>query len=93
MATSCQHAETFAVAGKGMVESAAEIYPEAVLQGAARSQDRSARGQPESLDDLLRIREFEAHALAGRERIVFQFFARTPAYARATRLHRWPARE
>jgi hypothetical protein len=76
------HAEAFAVAGKRVVESTADIDSEAVFQGALSGENRSAGSQPESSDGRLRIGNFQAHALAGAERVVLELihpFARVHA--------------
>src|SRR5438128_2529720 len=76
------HAETFAMARKGVMEAAPDIDAEAILQSALRRKNRSACREPESLDDRLRIRNFQAHAFAGAELIVVELvhpFARVHA--------------
>ncbi len=47
------HAEAFAMVGKGMVESAAEAEADAVLQRAASGQDGAAGVEPESVHQFV----------------------------------------
>ena len=67
------HAEAFAVAGECVVESAADVESETVLQGAARRENRSARREPEASHRSLGVRNFQSHALASAQRVVLEF--------------------
>jgi len=67
------HAEAFAVVGKGVVEAAADARGKAIGQGALSGEDGAAGGKPEGFDGFFRIRDFEAHLLGGRERASFKF--------------------
>ncbi len=56
-------AEALAVAGKGVVEAAADIEPDARLEGQARRQDGAARRQPEGLHHLPRVGDLQPQDL------------------------------
>ena len=56
-----------------MMKSAAQIRTESVAQRRLPSQDRSACGQPDGLNQLLRIRHLQFHDFAGGERTGLQF--------------------
>src|SRR5689334_6689066 len=45
-------AEAFAVAGIGVVEAAANVAPEAVLEGGCGGEDGAAGGEPEGADEF-----------------------------------------
>src|SRR5207245_9085103 len=66
------HAKTLPMPGERVVESAADIDSETVLQCALCGENRTARSQPESSDGRLRIENFQAHAFAEAEPIVLQ---------------------
>src|SRR5262249_33442139 len=61
-------AETLAVPGEGVMKSAAEIEPDALLQCQACRQNRAAGYQPEGIHHALGIRDFEAQDLVIAER-------------------------
>ncbi len=50
-----------------MVEAAADIHGHAVAQGQVSRENRAARRQPESLDQLRRIRHLHLHLFHGGE--------------------------
>src|SRR5260370_42588638 len=54
-------AEAFAVAGIGVVEAAANVATEAILQGGFGCDDGAAGGQPEGADEFGGIGKFECH--------------------------------
>ena len=66
-------AKPLAMFGIGMMKSAAEIRTESVAQRRLRSQDGSARRQPNGFHQFRRIRNFQTHDVAGRECAGFQF--------------------
>ena len=67
-----QHAETFAVAGIGVVESPAQIGGEAVAEGVTPGERRASGCEPEASHRRDRDRDFKFHALAESQRIGFQ---------------------
>src|SRR5256886_15944561 len=71
--------ETFAVPGIRMMKSAAQIRTESVAQRRLPSQDRSTCGQPDGLNQLLRIRHLQFHDFAGGERTRLQFAYPVPS--------------
>ena len=58
-------AETFAVAGIGVVEAATDVAAKAVLESGFCCGDGAAGGQPECVDEFRGIGDFEFHLLAG----------------------------
>ena len=67
------HAESFAVVGKGVVESAANADADLVGQALAGCQDRSASRQPEGVDQVAREGNFHFHFFARAEGAALQF--------------------
>src|SRR3982074_2787061 len=65
------HAESFAMVGKCVVKASTNVDRDAVSQGLARSQNRSSCRQPESLDQLGRVRNLKFHLLTRAERTRF----------------------
>ena len=65
------HAETFAMIGTRMMESAADIRRPAISQRALSRENRSSRGQPARVHQFLRVRYFESRnfGLAQRSRL------------------------
>src|SRR5437763_100638 len=59
------HAKTFAVVGKRMVESAANVYRDSIDERVLSREYRAARSQPECADQFGRERDFELEFLTG----------------------------
>src|SRR5207237_10061787 len=62
------HAEAFAMVGKGMVEAAADVEGDAIFQRIVRSQDRPTRSRPEGADEFGRVRKLHLHLVLRQER-------------------------
>src|SRR6266404_6709874 len=60
-------AETFAVAGVGVVKAATEIAAEAITKSQLASKDGSTGCEPNGFGEFRRIRDFEFHDFAGGE--------------------------
>jgi selenocysteine lyase/cysteine desulfurase len=63
--------KTFAVAGIGVMEAAAEVAAEAVLEGGFGREYCAAGGQPEGADEFGGIGDFQFHLFAGCEGACF----------------------
>jgi hypothetical protein len=57
-------AESFAMPRVGVMEASAKITSEPIAHGSLRRQNGSARSQPEGLNQLARIRNFQFHDIA-----------------------------
>ena len=66
------HAESFTMVRKGVVESAANADADSVYQALTRSQDRSAGGEPECIGEFLGVGDLHFHFFALGERPCFQ---------------------
>lgn len=64
--------ESFAVTWISMMEAAAEITTETISQRGLRREDCAACGEPDGLDEFLRIRHLEPHLFAGGQRASLQ---------------------
>src|SRR3982074_622388 len=65
------HAESFAVVGKCMVKTSANVDGNAVSQSLACGQNRSSCRQPESRYKIARVRDFKFRLLARAQRTTF----------------------
>ena len=66
-------AETFAVIGVSVVETAGEIARETVAQCEVAGKNGATRGEPHGFGKFGRIRNFQFHDFAGGQGTVFQF--------------------
>src|ERR1700732_4985302 len=67
------HAETFAMAGKCVVESAADVEAETVFKSTTRGEDRSACTEPKASHPSLGVRNFQSHPFACAQRVLLEF--------------------
>ncbi len=66
-------AEAFAVAGVGVMKTATDVAGKAIAKCGACGGDGATGGEPEGVNELLGIGDFEFHEFAGGERGGFEF--------------------
>ena len=66
------HAEAFAVVGKGVVEAAADVKGYSITQGVLGGEDRSPGGEPEGAHQFLGVRDFHLRLFLPRQSSGYQ---------------------
>ena len=66
------HAETFAMVGIGVMKSSADADANLIGERLTRGENRSSGGQPESVDEVARVRNFHFHFFERGERTGLQ---------------------